>query len=58
MGQFQRALQLAGTDASQEAVGCLMANMIDKGLLRGYISYEKQMVVTAKDDPFPRAVPI
>ncbi|KAI8820809.1 uncharacterized protein EV422DRAFT_567701 [Fimicolochytrium jonesii] len=53
MTQFQKALHLAGAEATLDDVGCMLANMIDKGYLKGYVSYEKQMVVTAKEDPFP-----
>ncbi|TPX68261.1 hypothetical protein SpCBS45565_g03237 [Spizellomyces sp. 'palustris'] len=60
MAQFQRALHLAGTDVTPDAVACMLANMIDKGYLKGYLSFEKQMVVTAKEDPFPnlKMVPV
>ncbi|KAI8906586.1 hypothetical protein DFJ77DRAFT_525775 [Powellomyces hirtus] len=59
MDQFQKALHLSGTDTSMEAVACMLANMIDKGYLKGYLSHEKQMVVTGKE-PFPnvKSVPI
>ncbi|KAJ3184899.1 COP9 signalosome (CSN) subunit [Gaertneriomyces sp. JEL0708] len=53
MSQFQRALHLSGTDESLEAVQCLLANMIDKGFLKGYLSYEREMVVLAKESAFP-----
>ena len=39
---------------SAEEAECLVANMIYKGFIRGYISHEKQMVVLAKADAFPR----
>ncbi|KAJ3162797.1 COP9 signalosome (CSN) subunit [Geranomyces michiganensis] len=59
MLQFQRAMHLAGTDSSLDSVACMLANMIDKGYLKGYLSHEKQMVVTGKE-PFPNinAVPM
>ena len=31
-----------------------MANLIFKGYIRGYISHEKQMVVLANTNSFPR----
>ena len=31
----------------------LMCNMIDSGFMKGYISYEKQMVVLKQDGAFP-----
>ncbi|KAJ3169981.1 COP9 signalosome (CSN) subunit [Geranomyces variabilis] len=59
MQQFQRAMHLAGSDSSMDSVACMLANMIDKGYLKGYLSHEKQMVVTGKE-PFPniKAVPM
>lgn len=43
-------------DVAQEEAECLLANMIYKGFMRGYISHEKQMVVLAQNNPFPRLV--
>ena len=37
-----------------EEAECLVANMIYKGFMRGYISHEKQMVVLANANAFPR----
>ena len=54
---FHAALLIAGTeDMASEEAECLVANMIYKGFMRGYISHEKQMVVLAKTDAFPRLV--
>jgi hypothetical protein len=41
-------------DVSHEEAECLVANMIYKGFMRGYISHEKQMVVLAGTYAFPR----
>ena len=41
-------------DVSSEEAECLVANMIYKGYMRGYISHEKQMVVLANANAFPR----
>jgi COP9 signalosome complex subunit 12 len=51
---FHSGLKLAGLDVSSEEAECLVANMIYKGFLKGYISHEQQMVVVAKTDAFPR----
>jgi hypothetical protein len=40
-------------DVSSEEAECLVANMIYKGYMRGYISHEKQMVVLANTKAFP-----
>lgn len=41
-------------DVPVEEAECLVANMIYKGLMRGYISHEKQMVVLANTNAFPK----
>lgn len=51
---FHAALLVSGLeDATAEEAECLVANMIYKGLIRGYISHEKQMVVLANVAAFP-----
>lgn len=51
---FHSALQISGMSVSTEEAECLVANMVYKGLMRGYISHEKQMVVLANTNAFPR----
>jgi hypothetical protein len=52
--QFQTALRVAGSpDVDGDEVECLLANLIDKGMMKGYISHEKQMVVLSKGNAFP-----
>ncbi|TFK71997.1 hypothetical protein BDN72DRAFT_836762 [Pluteus cervinus] len=51
---FHSSLQISGVDVPQEEAECLVANMIYKGYMRGYISHEKQMVVLAQSNAFPR----
>lgn len=55
ISMFHSSLKISGlpnvTDAEAE---CLVANMIYKGFMRGYISHEKQMVVLAQTNAFPR----
>lgn len=36
-----------------EEAECMLANMIYKGLMKGYISREKQMVVLSASEAFP-----
>jgi len=50
---FHSALQIAGEDVSVEEAECLVANMIYKGYIRGYISHERQTVVLAAANTFP-----
>lgn len=40
-----------------EETECLLANMIFKGLMKGYISHSHQLVVLSKDKPFPWYAP-
>ncbi|TFK43889.1 hypothetical protein BDQ12DRAFT_675750 [Crucibulum laeve] len=53
---FHSALQISGIDVSLEEAECLVANMIYKGFIRGYLSHEKQMMVLAQTNAFPRVV--
>ncbi|WOO80549.1 Protein CSN12 [Vanrija pseudolonga] len=51
---FQTALRLHGVNVDSDEVECMVANMIYRGFIKGYISHEKQMVVLAsKTPPFP-----
>ncbi|CAL1700282.1 unnamed protein product [Somion occarium] len=54
VSMFHTALHIAGLDVSIEEAECMVANMIYRGYMRGYISHEKQMVVLANTNVFPR----
>ncbi|KAL6309779.1 hypothetical protein BKA93DRAFT_850285 [Sparassis latifolia] len=54
VSMFHTSLHMSGMDVSVEEAECLVANMIYKGFMRGYISHEKQMVVVANTNAFPR----
>jgi len=51
---FHTALRISGLDIPEEEAECLVANQIYRNFLRGYISHEKQMVVLASTNTFPR----
>ncbi|RSH92177.1 COP9 signalosome (CSN) subunit [Saitozyma podzolica] len=53
MSTFRTALRLHRVDVDSDEVECMVANMIYRGFIKGYISHEKQMVVLAKTNPFP-----
>lgn len=53
---FHSALAVSGAELSEEEAECMVANMIFRGFIRGYISHEKQMVVLASTNTFPRPV--
>ncbi|CAI6339637.1 unnamed protein product [Periconia digitata] len=60
LSHFAAALRMstAGADSGQviddEEVECLLANMIYKGHMKGYVSHEHAMVVLNKKGAFPR----
>ena len=53
ISSVHKALQMSGIDVAVEEAECIIANMIYRGYVKGYISHEKQMVVLAAKDPFP-----
>ncbi|WVR04618.1 hypothetical protein IAU60_001629 [Kwoniella sp. DSM 27419] len=55
---FRLALELHGVEVDSDEVECMVANMIYRGFMKGYISHEKQMVVLAKTNPFPNPASI
>ena len=40
-------------DVPVEEAECLVANMIYRGFIRGYIAHQQQMVVIAANNAFP-----
>ncbi|KAF8505867.1 hypothetical protein F5888DRAFT_1604664 [Russula emetica] len=54
VAMLHSSLRVSGMDVSSEEAECLVANMVYKGYMRGYISHEKQMVVLANTNAFPR----
>ncbi|KAI8053416.1 PCI-domain-containing protein [Syncephalis plumigaleata] len=51
--KFRVALQLAHIALDMDATECLLANMIFKGYVRGYLSHERGYLVLSNKDPFP-----
>nr|ODN89409.1 COP9 signalosome complex subunit 12 [Cryptococcus depauperatus CBS 7841] len=58
LSTFQLALKLHGVEVEADEMECMVANMIYRGYLKGYISHEKKMVVLAKANPFPKMATI
>ena len=56
IADFHAALRLSGMEVPMEEAECLVANMIYKGYMKGYISHEKQTVVLSGVNAFPRPV--
>ena len=52
---FQKAFAWLGCPTDMDEVECILATLIFKGLLKGYISHQKQTLVLSKKDPFPAA---
>ncbi|RKP34683.1 hypothetical protein BJ085DRAFT_21350 [Dimargaris cristalligena] len=50
---FLKALELAGLDVEMCEAECLMASMISKGLVKGYLSHERSIFVLSNMNPFP-----
>ncbi|KAI9228304.1 MAG: hypothetical protein DHS80DRAFT_15768 [Piptocephalis tieghemiana] len=54
MSQFQTALRVAGLPSpSLEETECILANLIYREYMKGYLSHEWEMVVLKKGEPFP-----
>lgn len=41
-------------EKNDDEVECIVANLISRGLTKGYISHEKRMIVLSKENPFPK----
>ncbi|KAI7890663.1 uncharacterized protein EV154DRAFT_510577 [Mucor mucedo] len=50
---FQKALDFEGLHVDLEEAEWMLANMIFKGYMKGYLSHEKMFLVLGKDNPFP-----
>lgn len=47
------ALKYLGMPADLDEVECILANLIYRGYIRGYLSHAKRVLVLSKRDPFP-----
>ncbi|KAI8878037.1 hypothetical protein K501DRAFT_337023 [Backusella circina FSU 941] len=50
---FEQALLFQGLDIVIQEAEWMIANMISKGYIRGYLSHEKMFLVLSKENPFP-----
>lgn len=50
---FQRALAWQKLPLGIEEVECLVANLVYRGYVKGYISHSKKVLVLSKAAPFP-----
>ena len=52
-GKFQVALAGQGVDMDMDEVECLVANLIFRGYVKGYLSHRHHVAVLSKNDAFP-----
>ncbi|KAI7862876.1 PCI-domain-containing protein [Spinellus fusiger] len=50
---FKRALDWVGLQVDMEECEWMLATLIHKGYMKGYLSHEKSFLVLSKADPFP-----
>ena len=51
--KFQIALEWCGADVDADEVECIVANLIFRKFVKGYISHKNKVVVLSKTDAFP-----
>jgi hypothetical protein len=55
LNDLVRAFKWLGMDAMDlDEVECILANLIFRGYIKGYISHSKRVLVLSKKDPFPK----
>jgi hypothetical protein len=50
---LQAALAEQGVEQDLDEVQCILANLIVRGYIKGYIAHKPKLVVLSKSDPFP-----
>jgi 5-methylcytosine-specific restriction endonuclease McrA len=50
-----KTIRWMGMDMDLDEVECVLANLIFRGIIKGYISHSKRILVLSKRDPFPTA---
>ncbi|KAL1920397.1 uncharacterized protein VTP21DRAFT_774 [Calcarisporiella thermophila] len=53
LSYFRNALECVGMKTEMPEVECMLANMIYKGYIRGYLSHEASFMVLSQKNPFP-----
>jgi hypothetical protein len=53
-----KAFKWLGLPIDLDEVECILANLIYRGFVRGYLSHSKRVLVLSKRDPFPTAAVI
>ena len=50
---FQAALKWIGEEMDLDEIECILANLIYKNQVKGYISHQRRFLIVGKVDPFP-----
>lgn len=50
---FQKALEFQNMPLTMDEVECLVANLIYRGYVKGYIAHSRRILVCSKVEPFP-----
>lgn len=58
LDQVARTFKWLGMPIDLDEVECILANLIFKNYVRGYLSHAKRTLVLSKRDPFPTAAVI
>jgi hypothetical protein len=53
-----KAFKWMGMPIDLDEVECIVANLIFRGFIRGYLSHAKRVLVLSKRDPFPTSAVI
>lgn len=53
-----QAFKFVGMHLDLDEIECILANLIYRGYVRGYIAHTKRILVLSKKDPFPSSAVI
>ena len=53
IGAFKRCLDSIGVSMDKDEVECVLANLIYKGYIKGYLSHQHAKLVVSKGNAFP-----
>lgn len=53
LGHVVQVFKWLGMPIDLDEVECILANLIYRGYIRGYLSHTKRVLVLSKRDPFP-----
>jgi hypothetical protein len=54
LNYFHRFFHTKVEDIDTDETQCIVAHLIDKSFIRGYISHQHQKLVVSKQNPFPK----